>query len=201
MKHFFHNSSESDQVFLLLHGTGGRETDLLSVAGKVDVSLSVLGVRGDVIEDGRFRYFSRKIDGSIDEESIRAKTIDLLDFLNQAASIYPFNKKNIHLIGYSNGANMAVSLILHQPEIFKSAILLHPSHPLKSFKEARLDALDIFITAGARDQMVLPSEAVQLKSHLTNLGARVSLHMTDYGHEIRDSEITEATKWWNKTFK
>lgn len=201
MKHFFHYSKESDQVFLLLHGTGGRETDLLSVAGQVDSSLSVLGIRGDVIEDGKFRYFNRNLDGSMDEESLKSKTKDVLGYLTEAASTYHFNKANIHLIGYSNGANMAVSLLLHQPDFFQSAILLHPSHPLKSSHETKLTGLDIFMTAGARDQVVLPSETVQLRRHLTDLGANVSLHMTDFGHEMRDSEITEASKWWNRLSK
>ncbi|MDR0140165.1 alpha/beta hydrolase [Metabacillus idriensis] len=198
MKHFFHNSEESDQVFILLHGTGGRETDLLPAAGQVDSSLSVLGIRGDVEEKGQFRYFKRKPDGSMDEESLKVKTQDLLDFLSNAVKIYQLDKKVLHLIGYSNGANMAVSLILHRPELFRSAMLFHPSHPLQSYNDVWLNRLDIFVTAGAMDQLVLPSEAVQLKKHLSLLGANVSLHLTDHGHELRNSEFAQASKWWNE---
>ncbi|WP_421378121.1 alpha/beta hydrolase [Bacillus salacetis] len=201
MKHFFHKSKETNEVFVLLHGTGGRETDLLPVAGRIDPALSVLGIRGDVGENGQYRYFKRQPDGSMDEESLKEKTKPLLDFLFEAAITHQFEQKEIHLIGYSNGANMAVSLLLHKPEFFRSAMLLHPSHPLKSFDTAELNDLDIFITAGAKDQLVLPGEAVQLKKHLRHLGARVSLHMTDYGHELRNSEFTQAAKWWSENIK
>ncbi|MFV8828995.1 alpha/beta hydrolase [Alkalihalobacterium sp. APHAB7] len=201
MKHFFHNSKESDDVFILLHGTGGRETDLLPVAGQVDLSLSVLGIRGDVIDNGHFRYFKRNADGSMDEGSLLLKTSDVIHFIENAASTYEFEKKALHLIGYSNGANMAVSLLMHKPELFRSGLLLHPSHPLKSFDDTQLNGLDIFMTAGALDQIVLPSEAVQLKQHLSQLGASVSFFMTDHGHELRTTEFTEAAKWWKEKIK
>lgn len=196
MKHFYHHNEESNKVFVLLHGTGGRETDLLHVAGNVDATLSVLGIRGDVVEDGHFRYFKRQKDGSMDEESLLSNTDRLLRFINDASSRYQMDGRELHLIGYSNGANMAVSLLLHQPCLFKSAILLHPSNPLSSFNGALLKDIEVFLTSGARDQMVLPGEVFQLKKHLLELHANVKVHLTDKGHELVEEEITEAAKWW-----
>ncbi|MYL50005.1 carboxylesterase [Halobacillus litoralis] len=198
MKHFFHRSEESKKVFILLHGTGGRETDLLPVAARLDSSFSVLGIRGDVVENNQFRYFKRNTDGSMDEGSLMIKTKDLLEFIQEASETYQFEMKDLHIIGYSNGANVAVSLLMHEPDWFGTALLFHPSHPLKSYDDAELDGLDIFITAGAMDRMVLPSEAVQLKKHLSLMGARVSLHMTDYGHELRTTEFIKASSWWSE---
>ncbi|PFA63005.1 carboxylesterase [Bacillus sp. AFS015802] len=194
MKHFFHRSEESRQTFLLLHGTGGRETDLLPIAGQVDPSLSVLGLRGEIIENGQFRYFARTKDGKMDEASLLEKTPEILDFLEKAAAEYEV--ESFHLIGYSNGANMATSLLLHRPDLFRSAMLFHPSHPLRAFEDSHLEGMRILMTAGAVDQVTLPGEAFQLKAHLTRLGADVSMHITDHGHELMKSEFKEATKWW-----
>ncbi|WP_299742479.1 alpha/beta hydrolase [Rossellomorea sp. y25] len=198
MKHFFHDSEESNQVFILLHGTGGRETDLLPVAGQVDPSLSVLGVRGETIENGQFRYFARTKDGGMDEGSLLEKTGDVLNFIEEAATTYQIDKQSFHLIGYSNGANMAISLLLHRPDLFRTAMLFHPSHPLQSFEKSDLGGRDIFMTAGAVDQITLPGEAFQLKAHLSRLGADVSMHITDHGHELMKSEFREASKWWKE---
>lgn len=58
MEHvFIKGSDETKPVLLLLHGTGGNEHDLLPLAEIVDREASVLGVRGNVLEQGMPRFF------------------------------------------------------------------------------------------------------------------------------------------------
>lgn len=51
MKHIFNKGQDQKPTFLLLHGTGGNELDLLSLAGRIDDEASVLSVRGNVLEN------------------------------------------------------------------------------------------------------------------------------------------------------
>lgn len=196
MKHFFHKSGESQDTFILLHGSGGRETDLLHVAGKVDSSHSILGVRGSVIENGKFRYFERHKDGTLDLISLKERSEELLSFIEKAAKEYEFDLNRLHLIGYSNGANMATRLLVNEPDFFKSAMLFHPVHLFRQNEQTDLGQKEIFISTGSQDRISLPGESVQLKKWFQENSANVSFYMSDYGHELTEPEIKEAMKWW-----
>lgn len=56
MKHLYRpGSSPNLPTFLLLHGTGGTERDLLPVAQTIDPAAIVLGIRGEVQKNGMSR--------------------------------------------------------------------------------------------------------------------------------------------------
>lgn len=72
------------------------------------------------------RFFRRLAEGIFDEEDLIARTAELGSFVDAAAVEYGFDRSNVYALGYSNGANIAASLIFHQADVFKGAILHHP---------------------------------------------------------------------------
>jgi len=57
MKHIFQQGTNLQRpTLLLLHGTGGNESDLLPLAEVIDPEASVLSVRGNVLENGMPRF-------------------------------------------------------------------------------------------------------------------------------------------------
>lgn len=129
MKHLFIEKDKQKPVFLLLHGTGGTERDLIPVAEHIDPDASILSVRGNVNENGMARYFKRLREGVFDEESLVSETETLHQFLNQAAKEYDFDRQKLVALGYSNGANIAGSLLMHYEHSLRKAMLLHPMVP------------------------------------------------------------------------
>ncbi len=119
MQSFIHKSSNHEDVFIVLHGSGGRETDLLDVVGEVDPNLSVLGIRGQVAGKG-FRYFNRPVHGQFDFAEIEKNTHKLASFIADEQTKHGLTKSRLHLVGYSNGANMATSLLYTYPAMFES---------------------------------------------------------------------------------
>ncbi|SFH92765.1 alpha/beta hydrolase [Pisciglobus halotolerans] len=111
MIHLFKEGNPTKPVFLLLHGTGGNEYDLLPVAEFIDPEASILSVRGNILENGMPRFFKRLAEGVFDEEDLIKETKQLYDFINQAAEKYHFDRKKVIALGYSNGANIAASLL------------------------------------------------------------------------------------------
>lgn len=195
MQFFIHNSPDHKDVIILLHGSGGRETDLLDVVGEVAPALSILGIRGEVAGKG-FRYFSRPVNGQFDYEEIQRNTDKIASFINEEITRSGLDQGRLHLVGLSNGANMATSLLLSYPAMFHLAILLHPTHLFKDPQKPNLLNKAVFISTGARDTITLPGEAMALKEQLTEYGAEVTLKLTDHGHELTDQEIESAKSWW-----
>ncbi len=137
----------SKPVLLLLHGTGGNELDLLPLAEIIDPEASVLSVRGNVLENGMPRFFRRLAEGIFDEEDLIFRTKELNEFLDEAAKEYKFDRNNIVAIGYSNGANIAASLLFHYENALKGAVLHHPMVPRRGIQLANLAGKSVFIAA------------------------------------------------------
>lgn len=199
MKHIFNRGEDkSKPTLLMLHGTGGNESDLLPLASMIDEEASVLSVRGEVSENGMPRFFRRLAEGVFDEEDLVNRTKQLNDFLDYAAKEHGFDRNNVIAIGYSNGANIAASLMFHYKNALKGAILHHAMVPLRSVELPDLSNTPIFISAGVNDPICPPEESTELKTILENAGANVFIHWEDNGHSLTKTEVMEATDWYKK---
>ncbi|WP_077324187.1 alpha/beta hydrolase [Virgibacillus siamensis] len=197
MKHIFQQGNDATKpTFLLLHGTGGTEQDLLPLAEAIDKDASVLSVRGSVSENGMPRFFKRLAEGIFDEEDLIKRTKELYEFLNEAAEQYDFDRNNIVAIGYSNGANIAGSLLFHYEDALKGAILHHPMVPRRGIELPDLSGKRIFIGAGTNDPICSPQESEDLKTLLENADANVELHWENRGHQLTPSEVQAAAQWY-----
>ncbi|WP_397539064.1 alpha/beta hydrolase [Rummeliibacillus pycnus] len=197
MKHIFKKGQDSKKpTLLLLHGTGGDELDLLPIAERIDPTASVLGVRGNVLENGMPRFFRRISEGIFDEEDLIFRTKQLNDFLDEAAEQYSFDRNNIIAIGYSNGANIAASLLFHYQNALKGAILHHPMIPRRGIKLPDLSGKSVFIAAGTNDPICAPEESTELQSLLESANASVELHWGNKGHRLSIDEVDAASQWY-----
>ena len=120
----------STRTLLLLHGTGGNENDLIPLGRELDPDANLLSPRGKVLENGMPRFFRRLAEGIFDEEDLIRRTHELADFVEQASAKYRLNRQNLLAVGYSNGANIAGSLLLLRPQTLAGAILLGPMVPI-----------------------------------------------------------------------
>lgn len=199
MKHIFNKGTDSSKpTLLLLHGTGGNELDLLPLAGRIDEEASVLSVRGNILENGMPRFFRRLAEGVFDEEDLIFRTKELNEFLDEASQKYDFDRNNIIAIGYSNGANIAASLLFHYQNALKGAILHHPMVPRKGMDLPDLSGKSVFIAAGTNDPICSPLESAELQSLLEDANAKVELHWENRGHQLTVEEVEAAAHWYRE---
>src|SRR5690554_2504147 len=197
MKHIFKKGNdESLPTLLLLHGTGGTENDLLPLANIVAPDANVLSVRGNVLENGMPRFFRRLAEGIFDEEDLIFRTKELNEFLDEAAEKYEFDRENILAIGYSNGANIAASLLFHYENSLKGAMLHHPMVPRRGIELPNLSGTSVFIAAGTNDPICPPEESEDLAQLLKNAGANVEVHWENQGHQLTVTEVHAARDWY-----
>ncbi|PAD40309.1 alpha/beta hydrolase [Terribacillus sp. 7520-G] len=201
MIHVFKAAKQANKpTFLLLHGTGGTEKDLLPLANMIDPDAAVLSVRGNVSEHGMPRFFKRLAEGVFDEEDLIFRTGELRDFLDEAAEKYGFDRDQIIAVGYSNGANIAASLLYHFSDSLKGAILHHPMVPRRHIELAKQQGTPVFITAGDNDPICPRSEAIELEQMLRDAGAEPSIHWESNGHSLTHTEVQAAAEWYRKHF-
>ncbi|MCY9657793.1 alpha/beta hydrolase [Paenibacillus chondroitinus] len=197
MRHIFQQGTDvTAPVLVLLHGTGGTERDLLPLAQAISPASSVLSIRGNVLENGMPRFFRRLAEGIFDEEDLIFRTKELNDFLDEAAVEHGFDRRNMVAIGYSNGANIAGSLLFHYPDALRGAILHHPMVPRRGIQLPDLTDTPIFIGAGRNDPICSPEETEELQKLLGEAGAEIEVHWENAGHQLTRSEVDAAGTWF-----
>jgi phospholipase/carboxylesterase len=178
---------------LLLHGTGGDENDLLPLGRVIAPDAPLLSPRGKVLENGMTRYFRRVAGGVFDEDDVRRRAIELVDFIAEARSHYGLSPPVA--LGYSNGANTAAAILLLRPEALAGAILLRATLPLQESEPVDLAGKPVFIATGGSDPMMSPEGAAKLAARLQQYGAVVEHRTLPVGHELSQADVSLARQW------
>ena len=197
MIHYYKKKNEHGPTLLLLHGTGGDERDLIPLADIIDPQANILSVRGQVLEHGANRFFRRLAEGVFDEEDLVFRTKRLKEFVDWAAQNYQFDRNNVIAIGYSNGANIAGSILCHYGDALRKAVLFHPMVPIRK-EMPDLSGISILIVAGERDPICPPQQAQELYDIFSDASGDVSILWQPGGHRLTMEEIVEAKAWVEK---
>jgi phospholipase/carboxylesterase len=187
--------SPSGRVFVLLHGTGGDETDLLTIATRMEPLAGILALRGDVVEQGQNRFFKRLAPGVFDQTDLAMRTNNLHAFLKDQAIRYGYDENQMVLVGYSNGANIAASLLLQTDATVAGAVLFHPMLPCKAILGMNRPSVPVFIAASSNDSIAPLESALALEKELQSVGHVVSLRTKTSGHQLTTQTIEEAKVW------
>jgi predicted esterase len=185
-------------ALLLLHGTGGDEHSLMGLGAQLRPGAALLSPRGQVLEDGAARFFRRLAPGIFDEDDLIRRTHELADFVEDQSARQSLGK--IIALGYSNGANIAASLLLLRPGLLAGAILLRAMVPLDPPHPPDLGKTPVLLLAGRHDRMISPSGTERLAVILAQAGADLTLDWRDAGHELTKQDFLLAADWLGINF-
>jgi predicted esterase len=182
-------------TLLVLHGTGGDENDLVGVGQAVSPGAGILSPRGNVLENGAPRFFRRLAEGVFDPREVRSRAEELGRFVHAAVANYNLDPTRIFALGYSNGANVASTLMLVEPGLLHGAILLRPMLVYEPDPVPSLDGSSVLISAGRMDPIVPAANVEKLDALFRSTGCDVTLTWQLAAHNLLPSEVREAAKW------
>ena len=192
---------ESGATLLLLHGTGGDENDLVPLGRELAPGAAILSPRGKVSEYGAARFFRRLAEGVFDHEDLIFRTHELADFIEATSEEYGFDLSKLVAVGYSNGANIAASLMLLHPGLLRAAVLFRAMVPFEPEDVPDLSGIPIFLAAGRMDRMIPPENTERLVEILREAGADLDLRWRNTGHALTYEEVAEAKEWLSGLFR
>lgn len=201
--HVFEPGTDATRApLLLLHGTGGDERDLLGLGRMASPGASLLSPRGRVLEGAMPRFFRRLEEGVFDEADLIERTHELADFIAVARQRYDLAAPVA--LGFSNGANVAASLLMLRPEILAGAALLRAMSPFaeaaagKALEGNALGGKPVLIVSGALDPIIPASNAERLARDLSAAGAVVDHRILPTGHGLSQADISLLRAWFDK---
>lgn len=195
--HIFEPGSDpAAPPLLLLHGTGGDEHDLLSLGRAVSPGSALLSPRGDVVEHGARRFFARLGEGVFDPAEVTRRTHALADFVAAASQQHGLDREQLTAVGFSNGANIAATLLQLRPESLGGAVLLRAMVVLdQPARAGTLAGKRVLIASGTQDPIVSIDQPAHLADLLRAGGAEVTLHTSPAGHGLVASDIEAAKRF------
>jgi len=188
-------NSANGETLVVLHGTGGDENDLIGIGQAIAPGAAILSPRGNVLENGAPRFFRRLAEGVFDPKEVRSRAEELARFIRAVVITYRLDPTRVFALGYSNGANVASTVMFVEPGILQGAILFRPMLVYEPTDKKDLSGSAVFISAGRMDPVV-PTASVERLVKLFELAhAEVTLKWQLVGHNLVPSEVSEAANW------
>ena len=200
-QYIYNEGQVGEPVFILLHGTGGDETDLLPVAQVLNQNASVLSIRGNVSENGMNRYFKRHGEGQYDVLDLMKRGTELYKFIEDKSKEHDFSLEDAIYLGFSNGSNIAINMLLQANSIVNKAMLYAPMYPVDVAEGLDLSAGKIFLSMGTNDPIVPKFESDRGIQIFEKLGADVTEFWVN-SHELNGDNLLAGKRWleniWGK---
>jgi predicted esterase len=155
----------------------------------------MLSLRGKVLENGMPRFFRRLAEGVFDLEDLKRRTQELAEFIERARREYALQENKMVAVGYSNGSNIAASLILREPRLLSGAVLFRAMVPFTPEAVPDLRRVPIFLSAGNSDPIVPAENTGRLAAMFESAGAEVFVHWHPGGHELGQDDLAAAKLW------
>jgi predicted esterase len=190
--------TSSKVTLLLLHGTGGNEHSLLELGNELLPGASLLSPRGKVIENGAPRFFRRLAEGVFDEEDLHRRTAELAAFVRDSVRLYNLDETGIVAVGYSNGANIAASLLFTNPGLLTAAVLLRAMAPFEPKQPIALPGTPVLLLSGEEDPLIPHNKAERLATLLKGAGAALEHKTVRAGHALTEPELITVRNFLRK---
>ncbi|MFL5489175.1 MAG: alpha/beta hydrolase [Gemmatimonadaceae bacterium] len=193
---FVPTDSPSGETLLVLHGTGGNESDLIGIGQAVAPGAAILSPRGNVLENGAPRFFKRLAEGVFDPQEVRSRAEELARFIRAAVVTYRLDASRVFALGYSNGANVASTVMLIEPGLLQGAILFRPMVVYEPEENKDLSGSAVLLSAGRMDPIVPATSVERLVELFESAHADVTLKWQLAAHNLLPSEVREAADWF-----
>lgn len=189
-------TNPSAPPLLLLHGTGGTEHDLLRLGRAISPGSALLSPRGDVSEGGALRFFARLAEGRFDPAEVTRRTHALADFVAAAAKEYRLDPARLVAVGFSNGANVAATMLQLRPEVLGGGILFRSMVVLdQPAAPGTLAGKRVLLTNGTTDPIVPLDHPQRLATLLRAGGAEVKVEPLPASHQLTPQDLAAAQSW------
>jgi phospholipase/carboxylesterase len=192
-------AQEGAPTLLLLHGSGGDENSLLGLGRAIAPGAALVIPRGNVTDHGSARFFARPGNPSGTDPEMRLRTSELATFTRAAAGRYKLRLPFV-VAGFSNGANMAVHLLLRCHTLWAGAILMRGMAADDHCPQNNLSGTPVLILSGIQDPIVQTDQAEDLAVQLRGAGAEVTLHWEETGHNLSQGDVLMAFDWTRRFY-
>lgn len=199
-------------LLVLLHGYGGNEEDLFSLAPYLDERCAIVSARGPItLSPGAHAWFRIAFIGgwtetagagapfSVDVAGADESCQLLIQFIEGATRAYDADPQRVFLLGFSQGASMSLRALLTAPDrvagVAAMSGFLLPTEDLSPAQRAALAGKPVILTHGTDDDIVPIALGRQARDTLSTLPVALTWREYPMRHQITDESLDDVSLW------
>lgn len=190
-------------LLLLLHTVSGNEGDLLGMADEIDERFLVLSIRAPFAQSpgrniwfGTERAFGEVITNFPQMEHSREM---LVSFIKEACKEFRADPEQVYLLGFGQGAVLALSLVLTAPEMLAGAVAIGgqvvPEIDSLTVPAERLHGFPLMVLHGRSDGTYPVALGRAISSKFSMLPVHLTYREYSMGHFISEECLRGAADW------
>lgn len=190
-------------LLILLHGIGSNEQEFLRLLDGADDRFLIASLRAPFAQTaGSNSWFSVDWSQGIavanvaQAEYSRSK---LINWINEAVAKFKIDTSQIHLLGHSQGAVIALSTVLSRPDLITSAAAINgqvlPETRKILAEPDRLRSKPILIIHGIQDIFYPISLGRSTSALLATLPVSFQYFEYHMGHSLTPESLTKSQEW------
>jgi phospholipase/carboxylesterase len=195
---------ENAPLLILLHGYGSDENDLFSFASELPNELYIISVRAPYpMKPYGNAWYAINFDAEMNkwnDNKQAAESRDLIaKFIDEACNIYPVDKDNVTLLGFSQGTILSYAVALTYPEKVKNIIALsgyiNEDILPEDLNKKDYSHLDFYCSHGTVDQVIPVDWARKAPKFLEKLNIKHTFSEFPVGHGVAPQNFFELRTW------
>ena len=195
---------ENAPLLIMLHGYGSDENDLFSFANELPEELFIISVRAPhPLPPYGNAWYAIHFDAEENKWNDTKQALESRDliskFIDEACLNYPVNKKNVTLLGFSQGTILSYAVALTYTDKVKNVIALsgYISSDMLPEDLAKKDYshLNFYCSHGSIDQVIPVSWARKVPEILNQLNIKHVYSEFPVGHGVAPQNFYDFKKW------
>lgn len=198
--------SEKAPVIIMLHGYGSDEHDLFSFTSAIDPKYLIVSAKAPVAMQpyGNAWYaisYTPDDDKFInDDQAVQSRDL-ISQFIDEVASAYHADAKQVTLMGFSQGAVLSYAVALSYPEKVNRVVAMsgyiHEDLLKKDWKQQEFAHLSFYCSHGNMDTVVPVEWDRKTKPFLDRLGIENTYAEFPAGHGVNPENFKEIINFLN----
>lgn len=198
---------ENTPLLIMLHGYGSDENDLFSFASELPEELLIVSARAPYkMQPFGNAWYAINFDadkGKWNDNEQAKQSVELISkFIDEVSNVYDVNKKNITLLGFSQGSILSYAVALTYPKKVKNIVALsgyvNKDILPNNLTDKDYSHLDFYCSHGSVDQVIPPDWARQTQPLLNALNIKNTYSEFPVGHGVAPQNFYEFKEWLQK---
>lgn len=191
-------------VLFMFHGYGSNEEDLFSFASELPKELCIISARAPYpLQPFGYAWYAINFDAAYgkwsDVEQATESRELIRKFIVEACDTYHLDKKEVSLLGFSQGTVLSYAVALSYPEMVKNVIALSgyidENILLDNYKDKAHKGLEIYASHGQMDMVIPPEWAQKAPVFMEKMGISHTYEEYPVGHGVSPANFASLLKW------
>ncbi len=188
-------------TLVLLHGRGDSAAGIAPLAYEFERDdLLVLSVQAPLelggVMAGGYEWYRLREPRRLDEATLRASLDALAEFLDTVKVAYPVDSERVVLLGFSQGAVMALGAQALRPDSLAGVIALSGYFPIEVESDAGdLQGHPAFVAHGLYDDIIPVDAGRRTRDLLDRHGVDLTYREYPMAHQVSAEEMGDVRAW------